>query len=129
MVVLLLFMVPEGFFLVSVAANYSGDGRVTLLHQGWKQASKKIQVPILSCTICDRGHRNNCCQEVLNALAGIPDQEGMFFGKGLERGLAEEVQCRITHRYHRGRTRQPINNRKLTNDGIPAKERKNALGA
>src|SRR5262252_9248845 len=27
MVVLLLFMVPEGFFLVSVAANYSGDGR------------------------------------------------------------------------------------------------------
>ena len=77
MVVLLLFMVPEGFFLVSVAANYSGRWAVTLLHQGWKQASKKIQVPILSCTICDRGHRNNCCQEVFNAVAGIPDQEGI----------------------------------------------------
>src|SRR6516162_7432669 len=81
MVLLLLFMVPEGFFLVSVAANYSGDGRVTLLHQGWKQASKKIQVPILSCTICDLGHRNNCCQEVFNAMAGIPNQEGVS-GKG-----------------------------------------------
>jgi len=69
-------MVPE-FFLVSVATNYRGDGRVTLLHQGWKQASKKIQVPILSCTICDRGHRNNCCQEVFNAVVGIPDQEGI----------------------------------------------------
>ena len=70
-------MVLEGFFLVSVAANHSGDARVTLLHQGWKQASKKIQVPILWCTICDRGHRNNCCQEVFNAVAGIPDQEGI----------------------------------------------------
>ena len=47
------------------------------LHQRCKQASKKIQVPILWCTICDRGHRNNCCQEVFNAVAGIPDQEGI----------------------------------------------------
>src|SRR5262252_7395692 len=77
MVVLLLFMVPE-CFLVSVATNYRGDGRVTLLNQGWKQASKKVQVPILSCTFCDLGHRNNCCQEVFSAVAGVPDQEGIM---------------------------------------------------
>ena len=48
------------------------------MNQGWKQASKKIQVPILSCTICDLGHRNNCCQEVFNAVGGIADQEGIL---------------------------------------------------
>jgi hypothetical protein len=29
-------------------------------------------------TICDLGHRNNCCQEIFNAVAGIPDQEGIM---------------------------------------------------
>jgi hypothetical protein len=53
----------------------------------------------------------------------------MFFCEGLECGVAEKAHCSITHRHHRRRTRQPIEDRKLTNDGAPAEERKNALGA
>ena len=41
------------------------------------RAPEAIQVPILSCTICDLGYRNNRCQEVFDAVAGIPDQEGI----------------------------------------------------
>jgi hypothetical protein len=53
----------------------------------------------------------------------------MFFCEGVERGLAEKVHCGITHRHYRSRTRQPIEDRKLTNDGTPAEEGNNALGA
>jgi len=53
----------------------------------------------------------------------------VFVCEGLERRAAEEAHCGITHRHHRRGTRQPINDRKLTDDGAPAEEGKNALGA
>ena len=53
----------------------------------------------------------------------------MCFCERLERGVAEKVNCRITHRHHRRRTRQAVEGRKLTDDGALAEEGKNALGA
>jgi hypothetical protein len=53
----------------------------------------------------------------------------MFFCERLERGVAEKAHCRITHRHYRRRARQPIEGRKLTDDGAPAEEGKNALSA
>jgi hypothetical protein len=53
----------------------------------------------------------------------------MLFPKGLEHSATEKAQCGIAHRHHRRRTRQPINNRKLTDDVASAEKSKNALGA
>src|SRR5215472_15715278 len=73
-------------------------------------------------------HRRVCLAQ---AFSEKPDQLFvelvMFFCKGLERGLAEEAHYRITHHHYRRRTRQPIEDRKLTNDGALAEERKYAL--
>jgi hypothetical protein len=53
----------------------------------------------------------------------------MFVCESFERALAEKAHCRITHRHYRRRTRQAIEDRKFTDDGAPAEEGKNALGA
>ena len=53
----------------------------------------------------------------------------MFFCKGLECNAAEEAQCGIAHRDRRRRARQPINDRKLPDDGAWAVKCEDALGA
>src|SRR6516164_2673283 len=68
-------------------------------------------------------HRRVCLAQ---AFSEKPDQRfvelWMFVCKSLERGVAEKAHCCITHRHHRRRTRQPIEDRKLTDDGAPAEE-------
>src|SRR6516165_11363428 len=60
------------------------------------------------------------------ALSEKPDQRfvdlGMFFCKGLEVGPAEEAHRSIAHRRHGRRTRLPVNDRKLTDDGALAEK-------
>src|SRR6516164_2380640 len=53
----------------------------------------------------------------------------MFFCKSLEVGPAEEAHLGSAHRHYCRRTRQPVNDRKLTDDGAPAEKGKDALSA
>ena len=53
----------------------------------------------------------------------------MFCCKALKRSAADEAQYGIAHRDRRHRTRQPINHRKLADNGSWAAKCKNALGA
>jgi hypothetical protein len=50
----------------------------------------------------------------------------MFFRKGVELGAAKSAQYRIAHGYDRRRTRQSIEDRKLTYNPAPADEGKYA---
>src|SRR6516164_9182719 len=53
----------------------------------------------------------------------------MFFCKSLEVGPAEEAHLGSTHRHYCRRTRQPVNDRKLTDDGALAEKGKDALSS
>ena len=53
----------------------------------------------------------------------------MFFCKSLELGSAYRTKCGIAHRHHRCRTRQPVKDGKLTDNGARAEKLKDALGA
>src|SRR6516225_7160127 len=53
----------------------------------------------------------------------------MFFCKSLEVGPAEEAHLGSAHRHYCRRTRLPVNDRKLTDDGAPAEKGKDALSA
>jgi hypothetical protein len=54
---------------------------------------------------------------------------GMSFCETLERGAAKEPHRGIAHRHHRSRPWQPVNHRKLADDGALAEEGKAALAA
>jgi hypothetical protein len=70
---------------------------------------------------------------VAHEFSEKPDQRfvelRMFVCESFERCLVEKAHCRITHRHYRRRARQAIEDRKFTDDGAPAEEGKNALGA
>ena len=52
----------------------------------------------------------------------------MFFRKGVELGAAKSAQCRIAHGHDRRRTRQSIEDRKLTHNPASANEGEDSLG-
>ena len=63
-------------------AEMGGHSIALTLEAGVKKDSGPLyfhaSVKITESTICDLGHRNNCCQEVFRSSGGSLDQEGIM---------------------------------------------------
>src|SRR6516164_6311829 len=77
------------------------------------------------------GRNRRVC--LAQALSQKPVQRfvdfGVFVCKSFKLGAAEKAHCGIAHCHHGCRTRQSVNDRKLSDDVAPAEKRKYALGA
>jgi hypothetical protein len=69
-------MLPAFFACGAALCCTSGIGAAD--RGEYRQAAGFVAQVERRSTICDLGHRNNCCQELFGAVVGSPDQEGIM---------------------------------------------------